>query len=249
MALTGGHRTQEERWRELILRYQGGERAAGDQLVRETLPYARALAHRYGHRSDDREDVLQAGLLGLTKALSAYRAELGASVTGYLLPCVAGAMRRHVRDTGWAVHMPRPLQEAALRVTSGVDDLTASLGRSPTVAELSRALGMSEDDVLDGLRAGQAYTAASLDAPMPGEDAETTLAERLGGRDRALDWAEGRTLLHQTRRRLDHRERLVLALRLDSDLTQVEIAERIGCSQMQVSRVLRRALDKVCDAA
>jgi RNA polymerase sigma-B factor len=243
-----GHRTQEERWRELILRYQAGERAAGDQLVNETLPYARALARRYG-RGVDREDVLQAGLLGLTKAISAFQPDRGTSVTGYLLPCVAGAMRRHVRDTGWAVHMPRPLQEAALRVSSGVDQLTTALGRSPTVPELAHQIGLSEDEVLDGLRAGQAYTAASLDAPVPGEDSDGPLGERLGGVDRALDWAEGRTLLHQSRRRLDHRERLVLSLRLDADLTQVEIAERIGCSQMQVSRVLRRALDKVSDAA
>jgi RNA polymerase sigma-B factor len=248
MTESGGHRRQEERWRELILRYQGGERAAGEQIVVEALPYARGLARRYA-RNGDREDVLQAGLLGLTKALGAYRPERGTSVTGYLLPCVAGAMRRHVRDTGWAVHMPRPLQEAALRVSSGVDHLTGALGRSPSIPELSHELGMSERDVLDGLRAGQAYTAASLDAPAPGDDSDAPLGERLGGTDRGLDWAEGRALLHQTRTRLDHRERLVLSLRLDADLTQVEIAERIGCSQMQVSRVLRRALEKVSAAA
>jgi RNA polymerase sigma-B factor len=248
MTVLGGHRRQEHRWRELILRDQGGERAAGEQLVTEALPYARSLARRYA-RNGDREDVLQAGLLGLTKALGAYRPDRGTSVTGYLLPCVAGAMRRHVRDTGWAVHMPRPLQEAALRVSSGVEQLTGALGHSPTVRELSHELGMSEDEVLDGLRAGQAYTAASLDAPGQGDDSDAPLGERLGGADRGLDWAEGRTLLHQTRFQLDHRERLVLSLRLDADLTQLEIAERIGCSQMQVSRVLRRALDKVAEAA
>jgi RNA polymerase sigma-B factor len=248
MTAPGGHREQELRWRELILRYQGGERAAGDQLVTEALPYARTLARRYAH-GGEHEDILQAGLLGLTKAITAFRPDRGASVSGYLLPCVAGAMRRHVRDTGWAVHMPRPLQESALRVSGGVERLTAALGRAPTVPELAETLGTSEEDVLDGLRAGQAYTAASLDAPVPGDDGDASLADRLGGPDGALDWAEGRTLLHQIRRRLDRRERLVLSLRLDADLTQVEIAQRIGCSQMQVSRLLRRALEKVAEAA
>lgn len=214
----------------------------------EAMPYARALARRYG-RGTDREDVLQAGLLGLVKAIDAFRPAAGSSVSGYLFPCVAGEMRRHLRDHGWAVHMPRPLQEAALRVSSGVDDLTAALGRSPTVAELAAALAITEEQVLDGLRAGQAYTAGSLDAPSAADGAEGPLAERLGCADPALDWAEGRAVLHQVREQLDHRERLVLSLRIDADLTQLEIAERIGCSQMQVSRVLRGALEKVRDAA
>jgi RNA polymerase sigma-B factor len=231
------------RWRRLILRYQSGDRAAGNQLVTEAMPYARALARRYG-RNAEREDVLQAGLLGLTKAIGSYRPGQGATVSGYLLPCVAGEMRRHLRDYSWAVHMPRPLQEAALRVSRGIDVLTASLGRAPTVSELARELGMEEDAVLEGLRAGQAYSAGSLDTP-GADGSELPLSERLGGPDHALAWAEGRTLLHQSRSLLDHRERLILSLRFDADLTQLEIAQRIGCSQMQVSRVLRGALDKL----
>jgi RNA polymerase sigma-B factor len=231
------------RWRRLILRYQSGDRAAGNQLVTEAMPYARALARRYG-RNAEREDVLQAGLLGLTKAIGSYRPGQGATVSGYLLPCVAGEMRRHLRDYSWAVHMPRPLQEAALRVSRGIDVLTASLGRAPTVAELARELGMEEDAVLEGLRAGQAYSAGSLDTP-GADGSELPLSERLGGPDHALAWAEGRTLLHQSRSLLDHRERLILSLRFDADLTQLEIAQQIGCSQMQVSRVLRGALDKL----
>jgi RNA polymerase sigma-B factor len=231
------------RWRRLILRYQSGDRAAGNQLVTEAMPYARALARRYG-RNAEREDVLQAGLLGLTKAIGSYRPGQGATVSGYLLPCVAGEMRRHLRDYSWAVHMPRPLQEAALRVSRGIDVLTASLGRAPTVSELARELGMEEDAVLEGLRAGQAYSAGSLDTP-GADGSELPLSERLGGPDHALAWAEGRTLLHQSRSLLDHRERLILSLRFDADLTQLEIAQQIGCSQMQVSRVLRGALDKL----
>jgi RNA polymerase sigma-B factor len=233
------------RWRRLILRYQSGDRAAGNQLVNEALPYARALARRYG-RNADREDLLQAGLLGLTKAIGSYRPGHGTSVSGYLLPCIAGEMRRHLRDHSWAVHMPRPLQEAALRVSSGVENLTASLGRGPTVPELAQELGMEEDAVLEGLRAGLAYSAGSLDTPGGGSDGtELPLSERLGGPDHGLDWAEGRTLLHQSRGLLDHRERLVVSLRFDADLTQLEIAHHVGCSQMQVSRVLRGALDKL----
>lgn len=243
MTLTAVPRAREMRWRRLILRYQSGDRAAGNQLVTEAMPYARALARRYG-RNAEREDVLQAGLLGLTKAIGSYRPGQGATVSGYLLPCVAGEMRRHLRDYSWAVHMPRPLQEAALRVSRGIDVLTASLGRAPTVAELARELGMEEDAVLEGLRAGQAYSAGSLDTP-GADGSELPLSERLGGPDHALAWAEGRTLLHQSRSLLDHRERLILSLRFDADLTQLEIAQRIGCSQMQVSRVLRGALDKL----
>jgi RNA polymerase sigma-B factor len=239
---------RDRRWRKLIARYQAGDRAAREELVAEALPYARSLARRYG-RTSDREDVLQAGLLGLAKAIDAFRPDGGASVSGYLFPCVAGEMRRHLRDHGWAVHMPRPLQEAALRVSRGVEALTAELGRTPTVPELSTALGMPEDAVLDGLRAGLAYTAGSLDAPGTGDVPEPPLAERLGGPDPGLAWAEGRALLHQSRDALDHRERLVLSLRLDADLTQLEIARRIGCSQMQVSRVLRGALEKLREAA
>jgi RNA polymerase sigma-B factor len=166
-------------------------------------------------------------------------------VSAYLLPCVAGEMRRHLRDHGWAVHVPRPLQEAALRVSRGADDLTARLGRAPTVSELSAALGMSEEEVVEGLSAGQAYRAGSLDAPSPGDGSDGALSDRLGGDDAGLEWAEGRTLLHQLRGRLDQRERLVLSLRFDADLTQLEISRRVGCSQMQVSRVLRRALAKI----
>jgi RNA polymerase sigma-B factor len=244
MTVTAVHRARETRWRRLILRYQSGDRAAGNQLVLEAMPYARTLARRYG-RNTDREDVLQAGLLGLTKAIGSYRPGHGASVSGYLLPCIAGEMRRHLRDYSWAVHMPRPLQEAALRVSRGVDLLTASLGRAPTVVELARELGMEEDAVLEGLRAGQAYSAGSLDTPGGPEGHELPLSERLGGPDHALEWAEGRTLLYQSRTLLDYRERLIISLRFDADLTQLEIAHHIGCSQMQVSRVLRGALEKL----
>jgi RNA polymerase sigma-B factor len=241
---SGAHRARERRWQELILRYQTGDRAAGDQLAAEAIPFARSIARRYA-TSADPEDLLQAGMLGLTKAIGAYRPGQGASVSAYLLPCVAGEMRRHLRDHGWAVHVPRPLQEAALRVSRGADDLTAQLGRAPTVAELSQALGMTEEAVVEGLSAGQAYRAGSLDAPSPGDGSESLLSDRLGGDDAGLEWAEGRTLLHQLRDRLDQRERLVLSLRFDADLTQLEISRRVGCSQMQVSRVLRRALAKI----
>jgi len=238
---SAAHRARERRWQELILRYQAGNRAAGDQLASEAMPFARSIARRYA-ASADPEDLLQAGMLGLTKAIAAYRPGQGASVSAYLLPCIAGEMRRHLRDHGWAVHVPRPLQEAALRVSRGADDLTARLGRAPTVGELASALGMTEEDVIEGLSAGQAYRAGSLDAPTPGEGTEAALADRLGSDDWGLEWAEGRTLLHQMRDRLDERERLVLSLRFDADLTQLEISRRVGCSQMQVSRVLRRAL-------
>jgi len=241
---SGAHRARERRWQELILRYQTGDRAAGDQLAAEAMPFARSIARRYA-ASADPEDLVQAGMLGLTKAIGAYRPGQGASVSAYLLPCVAGEMRRHLRDHGWAVHVPRPLQEAALRVSRGADDLTAQLGRAPTVSELAQALGMSEEDVVEGLAAGQAYRAGSLDAPTPGDGSDTVLSDRLGGDDAGLEWAEGRTLLHQLRDRLDQRERLVLSLRFDADLTQLEISRRVGCSQMQVSRVLRRALAKI----
>ena len=249
MPVKRGQRTQDRRWRRLILRYQAGDRAAGDELVRDLMPYVRSLARRYG-KGGDRDDLVQSGLLGLTKAMAAYRAGGGSSVGGYLLPCVAGEMRRHLRDTGWAVHVPRPLQESAMRVTSGVNALTARLGRAPTVPELAAEVGLSEEAVIEGLEAGQAYRAGSLDAPAPGDGGtDGALADRLGRDDAGLEWAEGRALLRQARRRLDRRERLVLSLRFDEDMTQAEIAQLVGCSQMQISRVLRGALEKVRDEA
>ncbi len=239
-----GRAARDARWRRLVLRYQRGDRAAGEQLVAELLPLVRHLASRWSAKVS-RDDLVQAGLLGLTKALDRFDPSNGASFTGYAVPTMLGEMRRYLRDHAWAVRVPRALQEDAMRVTRAVQELEPTLGRSPTPQELSDHLELDLESVLEAIVAGRAYHSTSLEQPAGGDTDGLVLGDTMGAEDDELGRTELSVLLGHVRHVLDDRERYVLHLRFECDMTQTAIAERIGVSQMQVSRILRATLVKL----
>jgi RNA polymerase sigma-B factor len=234
---------RDDRLRRLVLRYQTGDREAGERLVAELLPLVRHMAARWSSKVGQ-EDLVQAGLLGLTKALDRFDPAQGASFTSYAVPTMYGEMRRHLRDHAWAVRVPRALQENAMRVTQATRELEPHLGRSPTPQEVADHLGLELETVVEAMLAGRAYHSDSLDQPA-GATADFTLGETVGEEDEELGRREIAVLLGHVRRVLDAREQYVLHLRFDRDLTQSAIAARIGVSQMQVSRILRATLIKL----
>ena len=239
-----GRAERDARWRRLVARYQKGDRAAGEQLVTELLPLVRHLAGRWSAKVS-RDDLVQAGLLGLTKALDRFDPAHGASFTGYAVPTMLGEMRRHLRDHAWAVRVPRALQEEAMRVTRAIQTLEPRLGRSPTPQELAEHLELDLESVLEAIVAGRAYHSSSLEQPATSGADELTLGDTVGEEDAELGRAELAVLLAEVRHVLDDRERYVLHLRFERDMTQSAIAQRIGVSQMQISRILRGTLAKL----
>jgi RNA polymerase sigma-B factor len=215
-------------------------------LVERFLPLARQLALRYDGPAHAFEDVFQVACLALVKAVDRFEPDRGVAFSSYAVPTVLGEIKRYFRDQTWAVHVARDLQERCLRVSRTVDDLAAGLGRPPTIAELAGATGCTEEEVLEALDVASAHRAASLDAPQRAEDeADVALGETIGGDDELLATAEQRADLEVLVGRLGERERAALRLRFECDLTQSEIAAVLGVSQMQVSRILRRALERL----
>jgi RNA polymerase sigma-B factor len=238
-----------ERW--LLERYQQhGDLGAREELVRRMSPLARRIAGAYnGHGHE--EDMLQAAYLGLTKAIDRYDPSFGVPLSTYAIPTMSGEVRRYLRDRSWAVRLPRTLQEHTLAVSKCVSALTQTEGRSPTPQRVADELSLSLEEVLEALQAGSAYRTASLDEPSGRDDDGDgrTLGDTLGVDDDGLELAEAVADLRGLFRVLDARERRVIAMRFDEDLTQSEIAQHIGVSQMQVSRILRKALARMHDAA
>jgi RNA polymerase sigma-B factor len=237
---------------ELLRRYA---RARDDdallgQLVVRWMPLARQLARRYARTSEPFEDLLQVASIGLVKALKGYDPGRGKAFSSYAVPTIMGELKRHFRDRTWSVRMPRSLQELAMRVEDARDRLYAELGRGPSVAELARACETSEEEVLEALQAGDAYHATSLDARRDddGDDGHT-LGDTLGEADDGYRLAEHRALLRSVMSALSERDREILRLRFEEDLTQHEIARMVGVSQMQISRLLRRSLSTLRLAA
>jgi RNA polymerase sigma-B factor len=229
----------------LFRRWRGtGDSEAREVLIRRFLPLAHKLARRFVHSSEPEDDLKQAAGLALVKAVDRFDPDRGADFAAFAVPTIVGELKRHFRDTTWAVHVPRRAQEQGLAIERAMDALT-NRGRSPTVHELARHLDMSAEDVLDGLLAAGAYQAISLDAPFKLDDVESTgetLGDTLGVDDDRYELVvDGVTLAHAMRE-LPDREREILRLRFVDDLTQTEIAARVGVSQMQVSRLLRRSL-------
>ncbi len=224
------------------LRQSDGRGEARDELTRRFLPLARKLATRYTNPNEPLEDLVQVASLALVRAVDRYRPERGTSFSSYAVPTILGELKRHFRDTGWSVHVPRDAKELALRVDRASRELTERLGRSPQVDELAQYLALSVEEVLGALEAANAHFGTSLDAPVSGSDAETApLVELLGSEDERFTLAETTLDLAAGIRRLPYLERRALSLRFGEDLKQTEIAERLGCSQMQVSRLLARA--------
>jgi RNA polymerase sigma-B factor len=217
-----------------------------EALVERFLPLARQLALRYDGRGHAFEDVFQVACLALVKAVDRFDPDRGVAFSSYAVPTVLGEIKRWFRDQTWAVHVTRDLQERSLRVSTTRDVLAARLGRPPTVAEVAGAAGCGEEEVLEALEVASAHRAASLDAPQRTEDdGDVALGETIGADDERLMTAEQRADLAVLVGRLGASERTVLRLRFEHDLTQAEIAALMGVSQMQVSRILRRALERL----
>jgi RNA polymerase sigma-B factor len=217
---------------------------ARDELVQRYLPLVRSLAKRYSYTSEPLDDLCQVGAIALCKAIDRYRPGCGASFKAYAVPTIVGELRRHFRDTGWALHMPRSLQELARTVGVAVNALATQNARSPTIAEIAAFSGLSREQVIEGLEVRMAYDAASLDAGRSSEEEPAWLA-RLGEDDAGFETVEQQALLERAMRALPERERELLHLRFSEDLSQSDIAKRVGVSQMHVSRMLRRAVARL----
>jgi RNA polymerase sigma-B factor len=244
-------RDAREAERRLLVEYhREGDVAARDELVARFLPLARDLAHRYRYTDEPYDDLLQVATLGLIKAIDRFDPERGTKFTSYAAPTILGELKRYFRDTGWALHMPRDLQERALAVTRQTEVLAKGLGRSPKVREVAEALGWSIEETLEAQEAASSYDAASLDAPVSRDDGEAEpLVNWMGDGDSGYELVERRDAIARAWNELPALERRILQLRFTEELTQREIGERINYSQMHVSRLLRRALDRLEKAA
>jgi RNA polymerase sigma-B factor len=215
-----------------------------DQAIEAWLPLVRHLAQRYAGRGEPTDDLIQTATVGLIKAVDKFDPERGVDFAGYAIPTIIGEIKRHFRDRTWSVRVPRRLQELRLAITEANATLTHSLGRSPHVPDIAVHLGVTEEDVLEGLEGARAYNATSLSTPI-GADGNTELGDTLGGEDHEFEIAETRLALRPALASLDQREQQILTLRFYGNLTQTEIADQIGISQMHVSRLITRALTKL----
>jgi RNA polymerase sigma-B factor len=233
--------------RELLRRYhEGGDLEARQQLIEQYLPLVRSLARRYANRGEQLEDLVQVGSIGLIKAIDRFDVERGVELTTYATPNIIGEIKRHFRDKGWSVRVPRGLQELNVRLSQLLERLTVELERSPTIPELAKAAGVTEEEVLEALESGQAYTTVSLSGPVgSGEEGELDPLESLGELEHEYEISEDRAVLAPGLSILDERERRILHLRFWGGLTQSQIAQQVGISQMHVSRLIRRSLEKV----
>jgi RNA polymerase sigma-B factor len=219
--------------------------AVRDRLIELYLPLARHLARRFRDRGEPLDDLIQVANLGLIKSVDGFDVGRGVAFTSYAIPMIVGELKRHFRDKGWDVRVPRRLQELRLEISKCVDELCQRVGRSPTVADLATHLGISEEEVIEGLDSSQAYRSLSLHAPVSGEEGSTELGETLGGPDPDLDTVVNREALRPLIARLPAREQRIIALRFFGNLTQSQIAAQLGLSQMHISRLLSQALAKL----
>ncbi|MEU8539052.1 RNA polymerase sigma factor SigF [Streptomyces sp. NPDC048717] len=223
------------------------ERAAlRDRLVRMHLPLVEHLARRFRNRGEPLDDLMQVATIGLIKSVDRFDPERGVEFSTYATPTVVGEIKRHFRDKGWAVRVPRRLQELRLSLTTATAELSQLHGRSPTVHELAERLGISEEEVLEGLESANAYSTLSLDVPDT-DDESPAVADTLGAEDEALEGVEYRESLKPLLEDLPPREKRILLLRFFGNMTQSQIAQEVGISQMHVSRLLARTLAQLRD--
>jgi RNA polymerase sigma-B factor len=219
---------------------------ARDELVQRFLPLARQLARRYQRGNEPLDDLIQVASIGLVKAVDRFDPERGTAFSSYAVPTILGELKRYFRDSGWAVHVPRGMQERVMSVNQAIARLSRETGHSPTAAEVAKEIGESPEAVLEAMEAAIAYDSVSLDTPRTSdEDGGDTYADTMGMIDERFELVEYKSAIGPTMRALPERDRLVLKLRFEDDLTQLEIAERIGVSQMHVSRLIRRALKRL----
>ena len=218
-----------------------------EELVDRFMPLARRLAARYAGGAEPFDDLVQVASVGLLKALDRYDPVRGAAFSSYALPTMSGELRRHFRDRGWSVHVPRDVQERILKVERAMAELPAKLGHSPTVQEIGQRIEATDEEVLEAMHASQGHHAISLDATstMGDGDEPGPLRDRIGSEDLSFDTVEYGEAIGPVLREISERDRTVLHLRFVEDLTQSEIAERVGVSQMHVSRILRATIEKL----
>ena len=234
--------------RALLKRYhEEGDVSAREQLIEQYMSLVRSLARRYSYRGEQLEDLVQIGAIGLIKAIDRFDLNRGVELTTYATPNIIGEIKRHFRDRGWSVRVPRGLQELNVQLSRLIEQLTVQLGRSPTIGELAEAAGVTEEEVLEALESGRAYSSLSLSGGGGGGDDEGELdpLESLGTEEHQYEVSEDRAVLAPGFRALDERERKILHLRFFKGLTQSQIAAQVGISQMHVSRLIRRSLEKI----
>lgn len=215
-----------------------------EQLVTGHLPLARHIARRFANRGEPQDDLVQVAMLGLVNAVDRFDPSRGSDFLSFAVPTIMGEVRRHFRDTSWAVRVPRRLKELHLAIGTASGVLSQELGRAPTPSELAEHLDLSRDEVFEGLEAMTAYRSASLD-DLLAEDSSIPLAATVGTEDEGLELVEQREALQPLLARLPQRERSIVLLRFYGNMTQTQIAERIGVSQMHVSRLLNRTLERL----
>jgi RNA polymerase sigma-B factor len=231
----------------LLRRYhEQGDIGAREQLIERYMSLVRSLARRYSYRGEQLDDLVQIGAIGLIKAIDRFDVNRGVELTTYATPNIIGEIKRHFRDRGWSVRVPRGLQELNIQLSKLLEQLTVQLGRSPTISELAKAAGVTDEEVLEALESGRAYSSLSLSAGSGfDDDGELDPLESLGTEEHQYEVSEDRAVLQPGFRVLDERERKILHLRFFEGLTQSQIAQQVGISQMHVSRLIRRSLEKI----
>jgi RNA polymerase sigma-B factor len=237
--------------RRLLVRYhRAGDPAARDQLVERFLPLARQLARRYQRGGEQLDDLIQVASLGLLKAIDRFDPARETAFSSFAVPTILGELKRHFRDKGWSVRVPRDLQEMAVRVDRISDEMSRELGRAPTTGEIAERTGASLEQVLEAREASAAYRAVSLDRPRSDDEEDgDSYADAFGIEDPGFGLAEDAATVDRLMRVLSDREREVLRLRFEEDLTQSEIGQRVGVSQMHVSRLIRQSIARLREAA
>lgn len=225
-----------------------GFRDRMDKIVERCLPLADHIARRFEGRGELRDDLVQVARVGLVNAVMRFDLEIGSDFVSFAVPTIMGEVRRHFRDNGWSVKVPRRLKELHLRLGAATAELSQRLGRAPTPSELARELGMSRDEVVEGLVAGSSYNTVSIDDSGSSEaDGARSIADTLGDIDAGMARIDDREVLRPLLNALPERERTVLVLRFFESMTQTQIAERVGISQMHVSRLLAKSLARLRD--
>ena len=234
------------RTRELFSLYKDeGDEAARDELIMSHLNLVRFLASKFKNRGEPLDDLIQVGTIGLIKAIDRFDPARGLEFTTYATPTILGEIKRHFRDKGWSIRVPRRLQELSAKVNQATDDLTKELQRSPSTEEVAAKLGVSVDEVLEAMESSGAYSSVPLEAGGSDDEDAPAVIDHYASVDENLAASDDRMVIEDTIRDFSPREREVIRMRFVEGLTQVEIAKRLGVSQVQVSRLLRRTLKKV----
>ncbi|MEY8436783.1 SigB/SigF/SigG family RNA polymerase sigma factor [Atopobiaceae bacterium 24-176] len=238
----------KERTRELFALYKDeGDEDAREQLIVSHLNLVRFLASKFKNRGESLDDLIQVGTIGLIKAIDRFEPERGLEFTTYATPTIMGEIKRHFRDKGWSVRVPRRLQELSAKVNQATDELTKDLQRSPSVDEIAAHLGVTVDEVLEAMESSSAYSSVPLEGGGSGDQDAPSVIDHYATEDKDLLASDDRMVIEDTISTFSPREQEVLQMRFQDGLTQVEIAKRLGVSQVQVSRFLRRTLKKVQD--